>query len=199
MPTLLLIHGGLWEDIDAERFWRRPAVVAALESRGYDVLAPDRLVRAPSWAAEADHLAAAAGGVPVTVVAGSNGCSVGVRLALRHPTSVERLVLAWPATAGDERVDAAARRAMTAQGATPETIADLLSGQTLRGVTDAELARLPQRVGVLPSAPENPFHQRRTVDALLRLVPGAEELPGTPESPRPEFPAYLETFVAAIS
>jgi hypothetical protein len=41
-------------------------------------------------------------------------------------------------------------------------------------------------VAVLPS-PANPFHQRDTADALLRLVPGAVELPATPEPPRPDF------------
>jgi hypothetical protein len=33
----------------------------------------------------------------------------------------------------------------------------------------------------------SPFHQRSTADALLRLVPGAAELPGSLEPPRPEF------------
>jgi hypothetical protein len=43
-----------------------------------------------------------------------------------------------------------------------------LAGQTPRGVTDSELATLQMPVGVLRSAPENPVHQRHTIDALLR-------------------------------
>ncbi|WP_157574902.1 hypothetical protein [Jiangella muralis] len=47
MPTLLLVHGGLWEPgMDADAFWRRPGVVTGLERRGIDVLTSDRLVRA---------------------------------------------------------------------------------------------------------------------------------------------------------
>ena len=75
----------------------------------------------------------------------------------------------------------------------------LLEGQTLRGLTDEELAGLPMPVGVIPSALANAFHQRHSVDSVLRLVPGAVELPGWPESPRPEFPPYLESFVNAVA
>jgi hypothetical protein len=74
-----------------------------------------------------------------------------------------------------------------------------LVGQTLRGVADAELATLRMPVGALPSAPENPVHQRHTVDALLRRVRHARKLPGCPEPPRPEFPAYLERFLTAVT
>jgi hypothetical protein len=45
----------------------------------------------------------------------------------------------------------------------------LLAGQTLRGVADADLAALDLPVGVLPSVPEDPFHQRRTVDGCHRI------------------------------
>lgn len=42
MTTLLLIHGGLWEEgMDAARFWRQPGIVAALEHRRFGILAPD--------------------------------------------------------------------------------------------------------------------------------------------------------------
>lgn len=78
-----------------------------MEHRGFGVLAPDREYRAASWASEASHLAAVLPGAPVTVVAGSNGCSAAVRLAAQH--------------APDEVIEA------------------LLSGRTLRGVTDEEL------------------------------------------------------------
>ena len=52
-------------------------------------------------------------------------------------------------------------------------------------------------VAVLPS-PGSPFHQRPTADALLALVAGAVELLACPEPPRPEFPAYLDSFVDAL-
>ena len=45
MPTLLLIHGGLWEDIGADWFWRRPGILAGFERLGFTVVAPDRLRR----------------------------------------------------------------------------------------------------------------------------------------------------------
>jgi pimeloyl-ACP methyl ester carboxylesterase len=201
MITLLLIHGGLWEaGMDAGRFWGQPGIVAALERRGFGVFAPDRGYRAASWASEASHLAALLlPGAPVTVVAGSNGCSAAVRLALSCPGAVSGLVLAWPATAGDPVVDARDRAQLAAQGAPDEVIEALLSGRTLRGVTDEELGGLETPVGVLPSAFANPFHQRITVDALLGLLPGASELPACPEPPRPEFPPYLEAFADAVA
>jgi len=200
MTALLLIHGGLWEEgMDAARFWRQPGIVAALERRGLGVVAPDREYRAASWASEARHLAATVPGTRVTVVAGSNGCSAAVRLALSCPGAVSGLVLAWPATAGDPVVDARDRVQLAAQGAPDEVIEALLSGRTLRGATDEELGQLGMPVGVLPSAAANPFHQRITVDALLGLLPGACELPGCPEPPRPEFPPYLEAFADAVA
>lgn len=143
MTTLLLIHGGLWEEgMDAARFWRQPGIVAALERRGFGVLAPDREYRAASWASEASHLAAVLPGPPVTVVAGSNACSAAVRLALSRPDAVSGLVLAWPATAGDPVVDARDRSQLAAQGAPGDVIEAMLSGRPLRGVTDGELGKL---------------------------------------------------------
>ena len=182
MTTVLLIHGGLWEDMDAGRFWHRPGIVAGLESDGFRVLAPDRIRHTPSWADEARHLAAGLPDHPVTVVAGSNGCSVAVRLALAPPGRVERLLLAWPATAGDPAVDARTRTGLIELGAGSEVIDRLLTGPTLRGIGDEELTGLAGPVGVLPSVSGNAFHQRRTVDDLLRLVPQAVELPGAAAS-----------------
>ncbi|WP_100840290.1 alpha/beta hydrolase [Kitasatospora fiedleri] len=189
---LVLVHGGLWDEpVDAAVFWDRPGVTAGLRAAGADVLAPDRAMRAGSWAAEAEHLAAALpDGPPVVLVAGSNGCSAALRLALAAPGRVRSLVLAWPATAGDERLDALIRAAV------PEA-AGLLAGGVLRGVTDAELAGLRLPVAVLPAAPENPVHRRRTADALLALVPGAVELPGCPEPPHPAF--RPEPLIAALT
>src|SRR5262245_43615890 len=151
VTTLLLIHGGLWEErIDAEVFWRRPGIAAGLQQRGFEVLAPDRPDRPSDWTAEVDHLAMVLPAQPVTVVAGSNGCSAAVRLALAFPHSVDRLVLAWPATAhnpGEGRI----RRRLAELGASPNVIRALLTGQTLRGVTDDELATINMRVGIVPS------------------------------------------------
>lgn len=200
MTTLLLVHGGLWEEgMNADRFWRRPGIVAGLEERGFDVLAPDRRHQAPDWSAEASHLAAALPGLPVTVVAGSNGCSAAARLALDFPGAVASLILAWPATANDPAVDAHDGAHLAGLGARDEVIRALLDGQTLRGLTDKELAGLPMPVGVVPSALANAFHQRHTVDALLGLLPEAALLPACPESPRPEFPPYLASFVSAVT
>ena len=101
---MVLVHGGLWEDMDAERFWVGPGVVAALEARGVLVLAPDRVSCPRSWAEEVAHLLPLLPGEPVTLVGGSNGCSVAARIAADHPERVGRLVLAWPATAGGRRL-----------------------------------------------------------------------------------------------
>ena len=197
----LLIHGGLWEDaMDAHRFWGAPGVVAGLSAAGVSVVAPDRLRRPPSWVAEAEHLAPfLRERAPAVVVAGSNGCSVAVRLAVMFPESVARVVLAWPALAGDPELDGRVRSGLGRLGATEEILDTLLAGETLRGVADAELAALPMPVAVVPAVPENPFHRRSTVDALRRLLPEAEELPGCPEPPRPDFPPHLTSFVAAVA
>jgi len=74
MPTLLLIHGGLWEDIGANRFWRQPGIVDGFERFGFTVVAPDRLRRPAGWAADAEHVLGAVPGGPVTVMGGSFGC-----------------------------------------------------------------------------------------------------------------------------
>jgi hypothetical protein len=42
-------------------------------------------------------------------------------------------------------------------------------------------------------------HPRSAVDALLRLLPSAVELPGCPEAPRPEFTASREAFLDAVT
>jgi hypothetical protein len=200
VTTVLLIHGGLWEDMNAERFWREPGIVAGLQRHDIHVLAPDRAQRAPNWASEAQHLTAMLPDQPVTVIAGSNGCSAAVRLALTEPERIERLLLAWPATAGDPQIDTRIRLGLTELGAQPHILDALLAGQTLRGTTDDELASINKPVGVLPSTPENPFHQRRTIDALLRILPQTVELPGCPEPPHPTFPPHAESFVnTAIS
>src|SRR5215469_9188318 len=202
MPTLLLIHGGLWEDIGADWFWRRPGVVAGLERLGFTVVAPDRLRRPPSWTADADHVRAAipqAAVEPLTVVGGSFGCSVAVRIALDFPDLVARMVLAWPAALSDQFTAIRFRAGLARLGASARVLDALLGTGTLPSATDAELAALSVPVGVIPAVPPNPFHSRGTADALLRLLPSAAELPGCPEAPRPEFPPHLESFLASVA
>ena len=200
MPTLLLIHGGLWEDIGADWFWRRPGVVAGFERLGFTVVAPDRLRRPGSWAADAEHvLAAVPGGEPVTVVGGSFGCSVAVRLALDSPGRVSRIVLAWPGSLSDQFAAIRMRASLARLGAPTRVLNALLGSETLPSATDAELAAVAVPVGVIPAVPPDPFHPRGTVDSLLRLLPSATELPGCPEAPRPEFPPHLESFLASVA
>ncbi len=185
---VVLVHGGLGEVMDAARFWVEPGVVAALERAGFDVHAPDRDTCPVSWVAAADTLADQID-AGATVVAGSNGVSVAVRLAVQHAELVRRLVLLWPATAADPAVDAHA----------PGAVAHLLAGETLRGVTDTEFANLDLPVAVMAAQPENPQHQHRTIHRLLELLPDATLIePGFPEAPRPAFRAHLEAFTTAL-
>lgn len=142
---VLLIHGGLAESMDAERFWVMPGILDALTGLGFVVDAPDRDTTPSSWIAAADELARSLRWSS-TVVGASNGVSVAVRLALQHPSLVRRLVLLWPATAGAREVD----------GLVPAAASHLLTGATLRGVDDTELAGLRLPVAVLPAEPENP-------------------------------------------
>jgi pimeloyl-ACP methyl ester carboxylesterase len=201
MPSVLLIHGGLWEDTGADWFWRRTGVIDGLAGRGFTVIAPDRLRRATSWSAEASHIASVpelADG-PVTVVGGSFGCAVAVRLALDFPPLVGRLVLAWPASTADQFARIRFRAALARQGAPPAVLDALLGTETLPGATDDELRTLAGPTAVVPSAPPNPLHPRSAVDTLLRLLPSAVELPGYPETPRPEFESQLESFVETLA
>lgn len=129
--VILLLHGGLWEEgMDATRFWLKPGITAGLERAGWAVLAPNRLQRPSSWEAEIEHLSRALPSRPIPVVAGSNGCSVAVRLALAGPDRIEKLLLAWPATANDPVVDTRTRRDLADQGASDQIISTLLEGQT---------------------------------------------------------------------
>jgi pimeloyl-ACP methyl ester carboxylesterase len=202
---VLLVHGGLWEDTGADWFWRRTRVIDGLERRGLAVLAPDRLRRAPSWTAEAAHLAAAvteaggATGAPWTVVGGSFGCAAAVRLALDFPALAGRLLLAWPASAADQFIAIRLRAGLSRQGAAGPVLAALLDGGTLPGTADNELAGLTRTAGVLPAVPPSPLHPRAAVDALLRLLPSAAELPGSPEAPRPEFARHRDAFCDAVA
>jgi thiamine-phosphate pyrophosphorylase len=172
--TVVLIHGGLGGEIDAAGFWHVPGVADDLATAGWRVLSPDRLRDATSWVAEGDHLAVALAREPdgLTVVAGSNGCSAAVRLALDHTAAVGRLVLCWPSTSDD--------------------------GSTMRGVRDDELRALAVPVTIVPAEPENAAHTRASVDRLVASVPRARLVDGTVESPRPEFATDRSRFAAIL-
>jgi pimeloyl-ACP methyl ester carboxylesterase len=208
--SVFLVHGGLWEAMDAEAFWGTTGITdglsAALAPEGMAVLAPDRPQRASAWdvevAALGEQLAKRSG--PVRIVGASNGCTVAVLLALRFPELVDRLLLAWPATGDDAAANERAHAGMVNRGCPPEVADELLAGGILRGVTDEQVASLARiRVGVLPSVPENPSHQRKTVDALLRSIRRSRELVGSPEPPTPAFrmsndPPYLDQLLRTI-
>src|SRR4051812_1411598 len=99
--SLLLVHGGLWDAMDADGFWGTTGITAGLTAaltrdsvERMEVLAPDRPLQAGGWdvevAALGEHLAKRPG--PVRIVGASNGCSVAVLLALRFPERVDRLL-----------------------------------------------------------------------------------------------------------
>jgi hypothetical protein len=174
--TVVLVHGGLGET-DANRFWTLTGVTAAMAAAGFRVLAPDRAAWPCPWRDESAALARALAREPerLTVVAGSNGCSAALRLALDHPTRVGRLVLCWPATP------------------------DPAEGTAIRGVTDEELRRLDIPVDLVPTEPEDSFHQRVTVDHLVALLRRGRTLAGSPPPPRPDFGPALGAFVRTIA
>jgi pimeloyl-ACP methyl ester carboxylesterase len=208
--SVFLVHGGLWDATDAEAFWGTTGITdglsAALAPEGMEVLAPDRPQRARAWGVEVaalgERLAKRCG--PVRIVGASNGCTVAVLLALRFPELIDRLVLAWPATGDDAAANERAHAGMVDRGCPPAAADELLAGGILRGVTDEQVASLTRiRVAVLPSVPENPSHQRKTVDALLRSIRGSRELAGCPEPPTPAFrtrndPPYLDQLLRTI-
>jgi hypothetical protein len=188
VPPVLLVHGGLAEDMGAELFWEHPGIAPALRAAGLSVIAPDRDTAPPSWSDAAADMARHVS-TPVCVVAGSNGVSVAVRMALQFPQLVDRLVLLWPATTGDADVD----------GRVLESARHLLAGGTLRGVADDELENLDIPTFVMASDPPSAFHALSTVDRLVRLMPQATRIPvGFPESPRPEFRPRCNQFVDAL-
>ncbi len=198
--VVLLVHGGLYEDMDARRFWEEPGVADGLAAAGFEVLAPDRMRHPAAWTDEAAALATVVRGAPgpVAVVAGSNGCSAALRLAIDYPDLVDRLVLAWPATAGVPELDARVRARI--DGTTDDGTADrLLTGNTVRGVADAELRQLDRPVTIVPSLDDDPYHQRATVDALDSLLPAAHVTTAFPPPPHAGFGDRCREFVATVA
>lgn len=184
---VLLVHGGLGEVMDAHTFWVRPGMARALIGHGLDVIAPDRDTAPTSWrsAAEASSALLDAGS---TVVAGSNGCSIALRLAVDRPELVDRLVLLWPATAGDPGVDAEV----------PVEAVHLLDGDTIRGVTDAELGAVEVPTAVVPTEPEDRWHRHRTARSLTALLPCGSLLEPAPVPLHPSFPDRVDRLVERL-
>jgi pimeloyl-ACP methyl ester carboxylesterase len=173
--VILLVHGGLHGEIDADRFWSVPGIVEDLRGAGYEVLAPDRLTDAKDWREEADWLRQSLPLDSATVMAGSNGCSAALRLTVDYPKVVEKLILCWPAT----------------------PLAGETSG-TVRGVADVELLGITVPVVIVPSDPPNLHHQSETVTRLMRLIAGAIVLPGSPEPPQPGFSEHRSRFIESL-
>lgn len=194
-----LIHGGIWEDMDSDRFWHRPGVTAGLRERGIEAITPDRLPEPPDWQSDVDHLAKWLPDTPTPMVAASYGGTVGICLAAQYPDRVSRLLLAWPATCGDTARDARFASYMAQRGAGPDTVTDILAGETLRGVTDAQLAALaglPTAVVFAPSG--SPAHRPHTAHAVVRLT-GAENLGEFGEPPRPDFAGERDRFCEVVA
>ncbi len=122
---VLLVHGGLFDPMNGERFWKNPGIVEDLVAAGYRTLVPDRrfsvgrttaAFAVHSWDVEADDLVAvlhAADVAQADVVAGSNGCSAAFRLVLDHPQLVRTLVLCWPASPHNDALHQAFERSAT--------------------------------------------------------------------------------------
>lgn len=198
MLPVVLVHGGLCDGTTSRAYWADTGVLGELRARHLRVLAPSRPIRPQSWEAESDALLAAiddAGHERVALIGASNGCSAAVRMTIDHPDRVERLMLAWPATAGDPVVDELLRVIITDE--VDEEAADaLLDGETIRGVGDAELGGLELPVVVFPSLIENRVHQRRTLMGVLSTVPDAFMVAGSPEPDDAQFLEHRDTFVA---
>lgn len=206
LPELLpivLVHGGLYDDpaMTAADFWITTGVAGALAKGGVEVILHERPTEPASWAEEGEALAStieAAGHQRAGVVAGSNGCSAAMRLALDRPELVARTMLCWPATAGDHVVDGLAS-VIIADTHGDAVAADLLAGAPIRGVSAGELAELDHEVVIYPSLPENKIHQRVTVFELLDVIPDAILVGGSPEPTDEAFGDFLAEFVAVLT
>ncbi len=203
LPQLLpvvLVHGGLFEDMNPTKYWIDSGVTEALAATTTRFIAPKRPAEPTSWQQESDVLLAAiekAGFDQVALVGASHGCSAAARLAVDHPNRVGRLMLAWPATAGDQVLDDLARIVIEDQvGA--EAADDLLAGETIRGVTDTELANLAMPLVVFPSIPASHAHQRDTATRIVQAQPEALLAGGSPDPLDKQFAEHLDEFLRIL-
>jgi len=205
LPELLpvvLIPGGLYDEppVTGTSFWEDTGVARMLRGRNVTVVVHERPVEPTSWVEEAEALAntiEASVHERVALVAGSNGCSVAMRLLIDRPELVGRTMLCWPATAGDPVVDELARIIITdVHGASAADA--LLAGRPIRGLTADELAAIDGEVVVYPSMPENKAHQRTTINALLTTIPGVMLIGGSPEPFDDAFSEFVDGFVNVV-
>lgn len=113
-PSIVLIHGGLLEPMDANRFWVATGIVDSLVRSGFRVIIYDRRFSggktvAPmgvhSWDIEAADISAvttATNDRRVHIIAGSNGVSAAIRFATVYPNRVCSLTLCWPTPPDNE-------------------------------------------------------------------------------------------------
>jgi len=206
LPELLpivLVPGGLYDDppVTATDFWVTSGVASALSRLGVEFTLHERPKAPRSWAEEADALAGTirgAGYEKAGIVAGSNGCSAALRLAIDHPELTVRTMLCWPATAADPVIDELARIIIT-DAHDADVASALLDGAPIRGVTIEGLAALSHECVVYPSLPENKIHQRATVFELLDAIPDSILVGGSPEPPDDAFGTFVETFASVIA
>ena len=198
---VVLVHGGLYEDADPAMFWGQTGIGAGLRTAGYRVFAVTRPASPRSWEAERDSLAVAISAKtdePVALVAASNGCSAAMRCAIDIPDMVSTIVLCWPATAGDPKIDAAVREQIM-RTVSSSTADRLLVGETIRGTLDVELETVAMPVTVIPSELGDPYHRRETVDRLKQLLPNVRIGQPTPPAPHADFRHYRSRFVAMLA
>jgi pimeloyl-ACP methyl ester carboxylesterase len=196
---IVLIHGGLNEGMTARKFWIETGVIEAFIRLGYRVWAPDRVRGPGSWAEEARHLAGEMDRMDSAhLLAASNGCSAAARLAVDAPDRIRSLLFCWPATAGDPQIDGRTRRSIIEAGGTQEAADVLLSGEILRGMAETELSALPIPVGIIAADPPDLYHQRKTVDRLLAIIPSVIELGKFPHPFAPGFQEALPSFCRAV-
>ncbi len=200
---VVLVHGGLYDDppMTGEVFWGDSGVVDALRDRGVEVVVHQRPATPRSWADERAALATtirASGHDRIAVVAGSNGCSVALRLLLDTPALVVRTMLCWPATPGDTVIDDLAR-VIIVETHDDEVATGLLEGRPVRGVVPADLGTITSDVVIHPSMPENKVHKRTTVTELMQALGSALLVGGSPEPPDPGFAAHRDGFADLVA
>lgn len=198
----MLVAGGLYDEpaVTAESFWVKTGVAPMLRGRNVEVVLHERPTNPTSWTEEAEALAATitqGGHDRVAIVAGSNGCSAALRLLVDRPELVARVLLCWPATAGNAVIDGLAHTVI-ADVHDAEVAAELVSGRPIRGVEPDELAAVSSEVVVYPSMPESQAHQRKTVAELLASIPGVMMVGGSPEPFDDSFADFLDGFVDLV-